>query len=752
MGRFPSSFDEPGLSFEAWSDGADIDQDISPLGIAADSDWVLYAPNPQYDETLIDNSFLFEISNQMGQWAPDVRYVETFVNTDGGDITMDDFVGLYVITEKVKRTPDRIDFEEFAVDGKSGGWLLDINRLDPIALDGTLPKNFHTAGPDGRLQTDRDLRRGSSRGDDIPRQQNAYINYDDPSGLSINPQQRNAISDWFDEMESVLYGRTEGVTWNDPINGYAKYIDVDSFIDYFILNDLPHNGDGLLISMWVYNPDPSGNGKLTFGPIWDADLGSYTGLPTTELMRRKSQLWYGRMFQDPNFELRYAERWYELRQTVLSEANMSSVIDQFYLEIGDESAARDGVTNWRARLDRMQTWLADRAKAIDELFISPPQLNQHGGEVPNGFELTVLSNQGDVYYTLDGTDPRADDGTVAPGARAIETNLIPIVQASAPATIIVPDEALHESVGSNWMAPDFTEGAAGETWIDGTIGVGFDDRGTYNPLLDTKLDEFTNLSMYVRIPFELSAEQLSDAKQLILQMQYDDGFVAYINGTEVARSNAPGPVGAPVPFGVRAERSHRARLDEFEPFSVSLDDVALNVGTNYLAIQGINRSRTGGDLLIRPELHAVTIVSPPIIVREPLRLIARTRQEEEWSGATIADFTVLPGMTNDLNGDDEVNSADIDRLCRAIHEDDTNFDLNDDELIDINDLTYFVRQRLGTTIGDANLDGLFDSSDLVLVFQAAQYEDDLVGNSIWSTGDWNCDKEFSTADLVFAFQ
>ncbi|MFC1757788.1 CotH kinase family protein [Planctomycetota bacterium] len=749
-GAFSSTFAQPGLSVETWSDSADVDQEISPLGIAADSDWVLYAPNPQHDETLIDNSFLFELSNQMGQWAPEVRYVETFVNTDGGDVTMDDFVGMYVITEKIKRTPDRINFEELALDGSSGGWLLDVNRLDPIALDGSLPKNFHTAGPDGVLRTRRDLRSGSSLGDDIPRQQNAYINYDDPSGLSINPVQRDAISGWFDEMESVLYSRKEGVTWNDPVNGYAKYIDVDNFIDYFILHDLSHNGDGLLISLWVYNSDPNGDGKLKFGPIWDADLGSYTGVATAELMRRKTQLWYGQLFKDPNFNLRYAERWQELRQTVLSESNMSGVIDQFYANIGDEVAVRDNVRNWRSRLDRMQTWLADRAVAIDQLFVPAPQLSQDGGEVPAGFELSILSEQGDVYYTLDGTDPRAADGTVSPNAKTVETGTIPIVQVSAPASILVPDAAAHEQISDTWTSPDFIEGAAGESWTAGTIGVGFDDRGAYDELLETDLGEFTDLSMYVRIPFEVSNDQLSEIKKLVLQLQYDDGFVAYLNGTEVARSNVPGAIGEPIPFGTRAARSHRARPMQFDSFR--LDHSALRVGTNYLAIQGLNRSTSGGDLLIRPELHGVTIVSPPIIIREPTDVFARTRDEEEWSGATRADFTVAAGLRNDLNRDGEVNVSDIDWLCAAIHLDDEEVDLNDDGAIDMFDLRFFVRQQLGTHIGDVNLDGVFNSGDLVKVFQAAEYEDDLVGNSTWATGDWNCDGEFSTRDLVFAFQ
>ena len=55
-------------------------------------------------------------------------------------------------------------------------------------------------------------------------------------------------------------------------------------------------------------------------------------------------------------------------------------------------------------------------------------------------------------------------------------------------------------------------------------------------------------------------------------------------------------------------------------------------------------------------------------------------------------------------------------------------------------------------IGDSNLDGRFDSTDFVSVFQAAEYEDDEDNNSTWAEGDWNGDRDFTTADFVAAFQ
>ncbi|MCA9148639.1 MAG: CotH kinase family protein, partial [Planctomycetales bacterium] len=61
-------------------------------------------------------------------------------------------------------------------------------------------------------------------------------------------------------------------------------------------------------------------------------------------------------------------------------------------------------------------------------------------------------------------------------------------------------------------------------------------------------------------------------------------------------------------------------------------------------------------------------------------------------------------------------------------------------------------QGVGTNVpGDSNLDGVFNSSDLVFVFQRGEYEDDIIGNSTWEDGDWNNDGEFDSADFVYAF-
>ncbi|MCA9197689.1 MAG: hypothetical protein KDA87_09135, partial [Planctomycetales bacterium] len=97
---------------------------------------------------------------------------------------------------------------------------------------------------------------------------------------------------------------------------------------------------------------------------------------------------------------------------------------------------------------------------------------------------------------------------------------------------------------------------------------------------------------------------------------------------------------------------------------------------------------------------------------------------------------------------------DINLLCVQLGSatPDMAFDLTGDGRVNEADRDYLVRNVLQTDYGDANLDGVFNSSDLILVFQAGQYEDAIAGNSGWAAGDWNCDGDFNTSDMILAFQ
>ncbi len=115
----------------------------------------------------------------------------------------------------------------------------------------------------------------------------------------------------------------------------------------------------------------------------------------------------------------------------------------------------------------------------------------------------------------------------------------------------------------------------------------------------------------------------------------------------------------------------------------------------------------------------------------------------------VEDYALLNG---DLNEDGKIDDQDIDRLCHLLHAGDAAADLNGDGSVDEADMDYLIRDILGTDYGDANLDGLFNSADLVQIFAGGQYNDGIPHNSGWANGDFNCDGDFDSADLVKAMQ
>jgi hypothetical protein len=111
-------------------------------------------------------------------------------------------------------------------------------------------------------------------------------------------------------------------------------------------------------------------------------------------------------------------------------------------------------------------------------------------------------------------------------------------------------------------------------------------------------------------------------------------------------------------------------------------------------------------------------------------------------------------LRGDFNGDHVLDADDIDLLATTIRDQvlGGHFDLNGDGHVDLDDHRVWVKDIKRTYFGDADFDGEFNSSDLAAVLAAGQYEDAVVANSGWATGDWNADADFTSRDLVAALQ
>jgi len=176
-----SSTSGQSYAFEFW-DETDEDKDLSPLGLPEESDFILYRSS--FDDSLMNNSFMFELSNQVGQYATRTRFVDVYLNTGGGMVSSSDHKGVYVLMEKIKRGPDRVDVESLDVADDTepditGGYMLKIDRRDPG------DSGFHT-----------------SRGTPT---QYGYLCYVYPKEDNLTSAQETWIKNWFEEFEDALY-------------------------------------------------------------------------------------------------------------------------------------------------------------------------------------------------------------------------------------------------------------------------------------------------------------------------------------------------------------------------------------------------------------------------------------------------------------------------------------------------------------------------------------------------------------------
>lgn len=116
------------------------------------------------------------------------------------------------------------------------------------------------------------------------------------------------------------------------------------------------------------------------------------------------------------------------------------------------------------------------------------------------------------------------------------------------------------------------------------------------------------------------------------------------------------------------------------------------------------------------------------------------------------ETTQTAGLVGDFNANGQLDLADIDLLtsASASNANEARFDLNADQAVNFADIQNWVVTIKDSWIGDANLDGKFDSGDFVDVFQKGKYE---AGSAaVWSEGDWNGDGFFTSGDFVVAFQ
>lgn len=186
---------------------------------------------------------------------------------------------------------------------------------------------------------------------------------------------------------------------------------------------------------------------------------------------------------------------------------------------------------------------------------------------------------------------------------------------------------------------------------------------------------------------------------------------------------------------------------------INLDGGTINVGTSrggLMMYEGGMIDITAGQLILEGDLFQVEdYIDEGWIVAYggDGELVI----QEEGDFTTISAIGGVPG---DFDRNGTLNAEDLDLLSSQVREmtNASSFDLNADALVNDADRLVWIKDLKNTWIGDADLNGEFNSGDFVQVFSAGQYEDGIDANSTWATGDFNGDQEFDSGDFVVAFQ
>ena len=487
----------------------------------------------------------------------------------------------------------------------------------------------------------------------------------------------------FDSDES--YYRVQGLNPDGTPNpAYEVLLDVDNLIDYMIIIFYGGNLDSP-ISRFISNSSPNNfyaiynrnnpSGFKSFihdaehtmllGDLWGYGNELYTDRTGpfsagNQRSRSNPQWLHQQLVANPEYRMRFADRAHRyffnggLLTPEVTTARLLSRKSEIDLAIIAESARwgdamptlgarpRTKDEDWLPAINGIvDTWFPLRTGIVlDQLRnkgwypnVDAPVFNvngtyQHGGDISAGDVLKMANSDasGTIYYSLDGSDQLLPYPV---------TNTTLVAEGDAK-RIWVPTK----DIGAAWRDDAAFDDAA---WVSGTGGVGYVVRLTgfeEHISIDVEDDMYgINASCYIRVPFVVSGEDVSTFDTMTLRIRYDDGFVAYINGVQVEKANAPGSLqwystatGAVMDTG-------------FRDFSVTGGLSALNAGDNMLAIHGLNSSSTSSDFLISVELVAGRATD--LILSGTTHVSARVLKNGKWSALNEATF-VSPAVAESL--------------------------------------------------------------------------------------------------------
>ena len=471
------------------------------------------------------------------------------------------------------------------------------------------------------------------------------------------------------------------------------------------------------------------------------------------------------MFQDPDFVQQYIDRWFELRQTTFSNENLFATIDKHASEIGD--AAQRDYANWlgarfggtfEGEIDHLKDWLQTRVEWIDSQWMSAPTSDSPdasgAGQLPAGSTVNLSTGPGVVYYTLDGTDPRGDNGAIRSKA----------IQASGPITIGAGERLFarryqsgfggrhgYVETGDDWSSP-LRIAAIGEAASVANLAI---TEIHFNPAdanvfagevsEDNDEFEFLEFTNIGTLPVELADVQLVEA-----DVDGDDQGVRFTFETQTLQ---PGE-SLVVVENVEAFQSRYG------------DDIRIAVGADDpgdIAGQYGGKLSNGGErlTLLAADGNVIRQIDYDdwyeatdgggeslIVVDVAIADAPQLASPSSWQPSGQRNGT--PGIAGlnapgDFDNSGTFDIKDVDLYYAAVMGPmpPAEYDLTNDGSVNQDDLDFLIEDVLETRAGDTNLDGRIDFVDF-LALSANFGQDD----RDWTTGDFDADGSVGFTDFL----
>lgn len=345
---------------------------VQLLDLPKDNDWVMLAPF--HDRSLIRDVLVFDLARPYFEYTPRMRYCELVL--DGI------YYGIYILGEKAGKGKYRLDLDDPGDSGDelTGGYQVQIDRDDEDYV--------YTSKYKARYKNGKELTVNNK----------IYFQYKFPDYEDMmpdHPAQLDYLHNQINAMEDAL----NSTTFKDPVNGYRKYLDIQSFIDHELSQEFSFNGDAYRLSTNLYKHRDSQDPRFKT-TLWDFNLafgnnmheafrkgtwGIYNDKLTEAISTNHIPFWWARLMEDPDYVSLLKQRWYQYRQENYAEAHIMQTIDSLVTLLNAGGALERNFKAWpvlneeiwltpspprnntyEKEIQSLKDWIVDRVAWLDE--------------------------------------------------------------------------------------------------------------------------------------------------------------------------------------------------------------------------------------------------------------------------------------------------------------------------------------------------------------------------------------------------